>query len=378
MTTFTPEALQGIVYAAYPGVLNKKKQIKADRKAMPWFNILEKWEGAAPVAGASAAGINGPILKYQLTAEFDLQGFERRDVLGFTESPIELETQFPWANVHMGQEFVHEDIEVACGLTIVPNQTRGKNIGKFDSESQAQVLVNYWDAKLEAMDDKFDIAVDQMLLSDNSANPKLAQGLDAYLTVPAATGLVTTGSIGTKLRAASPVLQHYAEIGLTYGASGTLRAGLTRARRQANLSLRGMEMGTEGVDFIMAGAGAIDRYVTFCTSNNIQFLTQLADKKRLADIGIPDTGISFEGIPIVHNPTFEVLDTLLAPASPWTRRMYMLNSKTWQLSYAPAKKKVMSFPDDAGDVRLTRVSLDSKLVLLPKAPNGNALVTLAA
>jgi hypothetical protein len=378
VTTFTPEALQSIAYAAYPGVLNRKKQIKADRKAMPWFNLLEKLEGSAPVAGVSAAGINGPILKYQLTAEFDLQGFERRDVLGFTESPIELETQFQWANLHMGQEFVHEDIEAACGLTIVPNQSRSTKIGKVDSESQAQVLVDYWMAKLEAMDDKFDIAFDQMLLSDNSANPKLAQGLDAYLPFPAATGFVTTGSIGTKLRASSSVLQHYAEIGLTYGAAGTLRAGMTRARRQANLSLRGMEMGTDGVDFIMAGAGAIDRYVNYCTTNNIQFTTTLADKKRMADIGFPDTGVSFEGTPIIHNPTFEVLDTLLAPAAAWTRRMYMLNTKTWQLSYAPAKKKVMSFPPDAGDVRVTRISLDSKAVLLPKAPNANAVILLAS
>ena len=377
-STFTPEALQGIIYAAYPAVLNKKSQIKADRKAMPFWNFLSKNEGNAPVAGATATGINGPTLKYQLTSDLDIQGFERRDVLAFSEGPIELETIFPWSNVHMGQEFVHEDLEAACGITIVPNQARSNRIGKVDSESQAQVLVDYWMAKLEAQDDKFDIALDYTLLADNSANPKLPQGLDAYMSIPAASGLVTTGTLGTKLRSSSIVLQHYAEVGLTYGAGGTLRAGLTRARRQANLNLRGMEMGQGGIDFIMAGAGAIDRYVGYATANNIQFTTTLADKNRLADIGLPDTGISFEGIPIIHNPTFENLDAALAPASPWTRRMYLLNSKTWQMSYAPGKKKVLSFPHDPSDMRITRVSLDSKLVLLPKAINCNAVVTLAS
>jgi hypothetical protein len=375
--TFTPEALQGIIYAAYPAVLNRKAQIKADRKAMPFWNFLSKNEGNAPVAGVTATGVNGPTIKYQLTSDLDIQGFERRDVLAFSEGPIELETAFPWSSVHMGQEFVHEDIETACGITIVPNQARSNRIGKVDSESQAQVLVDYWMAKLEAQDDKFDIALDFTLLADNSANPKLPQGLDAYLTIPATSGLVTTGTLGTKLRSSSAVLQHYAEVGLTYGSGGTLRAGLTRARRQGNLNLRGMEMGQGGIDFIMAGAGAIDRYVAFATTNNIQFTTTLADKNRLADIGLPDTGISFEGIPIIHNPTFENLDAALAPASPWTRRMYMLNSKTWQMSYAPSKKKVMSFPQDASDVRITRVSLDSKLVLIPKAINANAVITLA-
>jgi hypothetical protein len=378
MAIFTPEAIQGIAYAAYAPVLNKKAQIKADRKQMPWLKFLATNEGTAPVAGLGATNINGPILKYQVTSDLAIQGFERRDVLAFSEAPIELETQFQWANVHMGQEFVHEDLEAACGITIVPNQMRSSRIGKFDSASQAQILVDYWAAKLDAMDDKFDIDVDQTLLTDNTSNPKLPQGLDALMSVPATTGLVTTGSLGTKLRAASPVLQHYAEVGLTYGAGGTLRAGLTRARRQANLSLRGLEMGTDGIDFIMAGAGAIDRYVNYATTNNIQFTTTLADKQRMADIGIPDTGLSFEGIPIIHNPTFETLDSLLAPTSPWTRRMYLLNSKTWQMSYAPGKKKILSFPPDKDDVRLSRVSLDSKLVLLPKAINANAVCTLAS
>jgi hypothetical protein len=38
----------------------------------------------------------------------------------------------------------------------------------------------------------------------------------------------------------------------------------------------------------------------------------------------------------------------------------------------------MSFPPDAGDVRVTRISLDSKAVLLPKAPNANAVILLAS
>lgn len=37
----------------------------------------------------------------------------------------------------------------------------------------------------------------------------------------------------------------------------------------------------------------------------------------------------------------------------------------------------MSFPTDAGDVRETRISLDSKVVLLPKAPNANSVITVA-
>lgn len=377
-SSYPAEALQKIAWSSYQGVLNKKDPIKADRKNMPWFNFLSKNEGSAPLIGASATGLNGPVVKYQLTAEFDLQGIERRDQLAFSDSPIELETQFPWSTIHQGLEVVHDDIETATGISIMPNQPRSKSLGKLDSESDAYKLTDYWMSLMDAFDDKFDINFDQLTLTDNSANPKLPQGLDAYMSVPAATGLVTTGSIGTKLRSSSEVLQHYAEVGLTYGAGGTLRAGLTRARRQANLNMRGITKGTNGIDFIMAGAGAIDRYVAFATANNIQFTTTLADKKRMADIGLPDSGISFEGIPIIHNPTFEILDAQLAPASPWTRRMYGLNSKTWRMAYAPGKKKLLSFPMDPSDQRITRISLDSKCVLIPEAINCNFLVTLAS
>ena len=375
--TYTPEALQKIAWSAYPEVLNKKNAIKADLKNMPWKAFLEKVSTDAPIGGVTATGVNGLTVKYQTQSDLDIQGFERRDALAFNEQQIELETLFPWSNVHMGLTYVHDDMEAACGVTIIPNAARSKSLGKGDGSSLGK-LVDYWMATLEAQDDAFDVKMDQTLLTDNSANAKLPQGLDAYMSIPAASGRVTTGSIGSKLRSSSDVLQHYAEVGLTYGAGGTLRAGLTRARRAANLNTRGLAKGGSGVDFIMAGAGAIDRYTAYAEANNINYNTNLADKKRMADIGLPDSGISFEGIPIVHNPTFEILDTLLAPASPWTRRMYGLNSKAWRMAYAPGKKKLISFPADPHNQRITNVSLDSKCVLIPEIINCNFVATLAS
>jgi hypothetical protein len=226
------------------------------------------------------------------------------------------------------------------------------------------------------MMDKFDVQLDLTMHRDNSADAKLPQGLDAYIPNGAATGYVSTGSLGGLTRASAPEVQHYCFVGATYSSGGTLAGALTTARREANLRARGRTGG--GVDFILAGAGAIDRYVSYARANNIFFQTPIGDGKRGVDIGIPDTGLHFEGIPIVHDPTFEALDSLDAPSLPWTRRMYLLNSKTWKMAYAPGKKKFFSAPMDDGDQRITRLSLDSKAVLLPIVTNANAIVNIAS
>jgi hypothetical protein len=369
-STFTPEGLQKIAYSAYNGVFNRRDPFVIDRKAMPFWSFLARNEDTAPLAGA-----DGVIIKYKTDIGLDIQGWERKDPLAFAEGSIELQAKFPWSNVHMGTELVHDDIE-AMGYVVLPNQPRGKNFAKPDSESEAYRMINYMEEYVEGMMDKFEVQLDETLHRDNSADPKLPQGLDAYLPNGAATGYVTTGSIGGLSRASTPEVQHYCYVGATYGSGGTLASAMTTARREANLRARGRTGG--GVDFILAGAGAIDRYVSYARANNLFYMTQTGDSKRKYDIGIPDTGLHFEGIPIVHDPTFEILDAKDAPSLPWTRRMYILNSKTWKMAYAPGKKKFFSAPMDEGDQRVTRLSLDSKLSLLPTVTNANAIVNVAS
>jgi hypothetical protein len=383
---FTPEALQRIAYSTYNGVYNRRNPYKVDRKAMPFLSYASMHEDTAPLAGA-----DGPIVKYQVQSNLDLQGWERKDNLLFNEQSIELEAQYPWSNIHQGIEFVHDDLE-AMGFIILPNQPRGKSFAKPDSASDAYKLVNYVDRSIEAMMDKFDVNMDLLLHRDNSANPKLPQGLDAYWPVGVAAGMTSDGdgtrgyygegSIGGKLRASWPdVLQHYLWLGATYGAAGSLRTALTTAKREAQLRSRGRSK--SGVKFIMAGAGFIDRYVKFATQNNTNFtqaVTMLSNGglSRL-DIGIPDSGLHFEGTPIIHNPTFEALDQLEGALTyPWTRRAYLIDPESMCVAYAPGKKRYFSAPLDEGSVRVVRMSLDSKMVLLPKILNASTVVTVAA
>jgi hypothetical protein len=382
---FPPEVFRRIVYATYDGVHNVRNPLKVDRKRMPWLSLLQKQKDNAPLAGA-----NGVVLKYKLQSNLDIQGWERKDTLQFNEQNIELDTQFPWANIHEGWEIVHDDLE-AMGYTILPNQARGKNFAKLDSESDAFRLVDYLKEGIESMMDKMDVNTDQVTLRDNSANPKLPQGLDAYWPVGVAPGMVTDaggtygyynlGSVGGKLRSQYPdVLQHFLWLNATYGAAGSLRIALNYAKREAELRSRGRSKG--GIRAILAGSRALDKYVKFATVNNTNYTTSFVpldpNGVKTLDIGIPDSGLHFEGVPIVHCPTFEILDRIENPTFKWTDRMVMIDPESFGEAFAPGKENYFSAPMDEGDTRVTRLSLDSKMVMLPKIINANTIVHVGA
>jgi hypothetical protein len=385
--TYTPAALARIAYSVYDGVLNKRNPYIIDRKKMPWWSYLMRHEDTAPLAGA-----NGVIVKLKQYGGLDIQGWERRDPLAFAESNIELQTQYPWSNVHMGLEIVHDDLE-AMGYVVLPNQARGKNFAKADSKSDAFKMINYLEDQVEDMVDSFDVKMDQTLLRNNtSVDPKLPQGFDAYWPFTATAsdlagngttlgsgdvyGYYAAGSIGGKTRSQYEDLQHFVWSKATYGSNGTLRNALTTARREAELRSRGRSK--SGIKFIMAGSRFIDKYVAFAQANTIQYHLTPGGTPRL-DIGIPDTGLHFEGTPIVHNPSFEIMDQLLGytgtgSALAWTNRAVLIDDSSVCIAYAPGKKKFFSAPMDEGDVRVTRLSLDSKCVLIPKINNANAIV----
>ncbi len=383
--SFPQEVLRRIAYATYDGVYNRRAPLIADRKRMPWLGMLEKRKESAPLAGQS-----GVVVKYKLQSNLDIQGWERKDPLQFSEQNIELDTQYPWANIHEGLEIVHDDLE-AMGYVVLPNQPRGKNFAKMDSESDAFRLVNYLQESIESMLDKMDVNVDQLTLRDNSADPKLPQGFDAYWPVGVAPGMVTDasgtygyynlGSIGGKLRASYPdVLQHFLYLNTTWGAGGSLRVALNYARREAELRSRGRSK--SGIKAILAGSRAIDKYVKYATQNGTNYTQSFVpldpNGVKMLDVGIPDSGIHFEGIPVVHCPTFEILDRIENPTYRWTDRMVMIDPESFCEAFAPGKENFFSAPMDEGDVRVTRLSIDSKMVMLPKIVNANAIVHLGA
>ena len=378
--SFPTDTFYQIGQEVFNSVLNMKDPKKVDRKEMPLLSYLRRKEKDAPTAGNL-----GVQVIYKNTDQGEIQGWQRNESLNFSESQFDMQTIFPWSNIHFGRELTHDDIE-AKGFVVIPNAPRGKAFAKSDPGSENFKKLDFVKEVIESMLDKNDICEDRLLHTDNSADPKLPQGLDAYLPVGATGNMVTgsgvlagtygyynSGSIGSLFRSSYPEqLQHFIWLNATYGAANSARTSLNRCVRESQL--RGRGRSKKGLEFIVAGQGWIDRYIASATasgSNYTNAVTVLKDGGlQNLDIGIPDSAIHFNGIPIIHDPTFEYLDSINPGLTyPWTRRAYGIDKGAFTLGVAGGKVRLFSAPMDPPDKRIIRLSIDSKMVLLPEAPN---------
>lgn len=362
MPITTPEQVSRVALSVYKYVANKKNPTAIDRQKMILPEIFGKRKGQSSATGGT--------WKWKLKHDSgtQMQMFQRKDVLGFTEPEFLMEMEYDFKNFFMGNEVTHEDLQ-ELGYDVTPDGPRGKSFAKASSDTEAERLVNYFEELIESLDDKFDVEMDKILHRDGSYDSKALVGLDGILPVTN-----TSGTIGGINRADSRV-RHYVETNLTVTANGTLLDGLTRARRNCLLNGRGHNLG--GGLVMVAGAAFVDGYRSYAKANGIEYKWDPSKALNGLDIGIPEASFQFEGVPIVWDPTFEYLDTIESPTATWTKRCYLLAPKTWKLMVGNKMDKTFSAPLDKAEQRVSRFGLTSRLSLGCVVPNANALVTIA-
>lgn len=359
--TYLPaQVLQEITFACYDDVLNKNDVIAVDRKEMPFLERLMKRK-------KSDAGSTGGVTKVLLKTSggSEIQAWQRRDVLGFQETVVDLTLEFPFVNLHSGLELVHDDL-LNMGYAISYNEDRNPK-KPFRAKGDLNRLADIVSEKIETFLDDWKIQLDQILLRDGSYDSKTLVGLDGLVSTSA-----STGTIGGKSRV-NPHLQHVVRTGLTTSASGTLYTGMKRALHDANLNGRGR---SSRVDFLMAGRDFIDGYIAWRLNNGWTVNTN-ASKLGKIDLQIEDSDLSFAGIPIVHNPSMDVLDTVESAAIPWSKRCYGISSKALELRVPSGMDMQFTHPPEPGDQRFSRFSLDFRCGLVNTIPNSHFMVSIA-
>lgn len=361
MANLTPAQLQRSLLAARNTVFNKFKLVPQDRSELVWLQFMRKH--------SKSSATNGGVVEVLLKKNGGLriEHFSGSDVLSHQENDIAIKLTYEFKYSHMGLRIVHEELENS-GFVVMPNQSRDRNFAKMNRKD-ADLLMNLLEERVEDMDRSWDEELDKILLRDGSLDPKSPIGLDGLVTMDA-----TTGTIGGKSRS-NPMLQHTVDLTLTVGAGGNIRKQMTKARRAANVN----NVGVGGkVDFIMVGAEFLDGYTNWMELNGIQY-TRMANKATGVDIGIPDTDVHFENIPMVHNPTFEDLDAegYTSGGVLMTKRCYFINSRSWHLLHPDGKMKFFSAPADDKDRRITLMDLDGRHCPIVTKPNSNAVVALA-
>ena len=363
MTDLTPQVLQAAAYAVRDEVTNPKNPYRFDVYQMPLLRWLETRKKARSFN-------NGKLVtKLARDGGLTLEHPTRGSTLSFGEVWPDDELEFTPSYDHLGQQIVHQDL-MNMGFTVVPNQPRSEgSFARKLPQAQALMLVDYLKLKMETMLKDWDEQQDLQWWRDGTQATGAPDGIDALLPLDN-----TSGSYGGKSRA-DQIVRHAVKTGSTVIASGTLERDLNQLYRE--ITMYTSPIAGSKVDMIRAGDDWIDGYVAYCKANGLEYKRELGDVSRV-DIAMPDSKIHWNGIPIVNVPTFRKLDEIGAySGTPWAKRAYFMQSATWELAYQAGFDKVMSFPPDPADRRLSYISLDGRYSLICHFPRGNGISTIA-
>lgn len=217
------------------------------------------------------------------------------------------QASYPWRGCHDGFA-LNEDELFQNGISIV----EGK--GGDNDESERMQLTNLLEENLETLRLGFEQKFDYELHRDGTQSGDAVAGLDYLVSLTP-----TAGTVGGIDRSANTFWQNNVA---TAVASNDLIDTMEQQWRKC--SRNGGQP-----DFILAGETFIDTLRDAAISQITRFLEIRSSGGTGMDPSVPD--LFFHKVPIVWDPVFLDLDTNLAPATPWQKRCYFLQTKFMKL-----------------------------------------------
>lgn len=362
MPALSSAQLAHIQTAVYNKVDTKGKQFRLNSKRRPFLAWLMKLMEPTSLEGGSLT------YKQQVESGLVETTWVGDDQIDASEPDILIDLTYGYFNFNIAIRILHDELR-RLGYTILPNGT-GQLDERAFSKSEQLKLVKYLTKLVVEQRDAYDRRLDLLLHRSGAQSNTVQPGIFGLLSLTP-----TVGNIGTKSRAAFPVLQNQVATGLTITAAGTLRSGLDRLWRQANIF--GVDGGVPGeLQVVFAGQAFIEGIKAWREANNWQVRTDPGTLAKL-DIAIPDSSIEYDGMPVVHNPTMDTLDSIDVSSPTFTKQSLWLNPKTIQFRNQEGLHKVASAPMDPPNQRLTRQDLDGTYSLGINAPASNGIAALA-
>jgi len=353
MGVLTQQQLATILFGIREFVDNPKNPHTLDRRQMPGLAMAQKWKKVVPFIN------NKVTIKYKDEVDLDMQIWNNMDELGFKEFQTGFDLTFEGTQLHIGMKFPHQELKDE-GYTVLPNGVRNQNFASTLSRVEGLRMFDTLREKMEAAFDRYDVLFDQKLLNNISGNaPEPTAIMDLISKTP------TIGTYGGRNRA-DPQMQNPVILNST---NASFERDMNRLMRASMLFNRGFK--GAGPDVIRASGGWIDRYndaTRDVAGGHRSNMT--VNKPGPVDIGIPDTDWKFNNAPIVYDPTMDLMAELTGDAS-WNRRAIGLNTKTWVLGMGESEDKLVTFPDDPHNQRVTRGSIDTRYMLYCINPRSN-------
>jgi hypothetical protein len=266
------------------------------------------------------------------------------------------QAKFSWGSFHDGFG-LNEDELTQNGIVMTDDRD------SVPSDAERVQLVNILEENMDTLKLGFQENFDLMLHRDGTASSTDIPGLDAIIDMTPATGVV--GGIDP---ATNTAWRNYANTSVATTA-GAVVAAMETAWRAT------VRVGGSAPDFFLAGSDFFDAYRNDANNAINRQLTVNGKGGNTIDAG--NTGVFFKGVEVVWDPVFDLLDTLDAPAIPWKKRLYMINTKHISLRPIKGHWMVNRTPPRVYDRYVHYFALTAKAALTTNRRNAHAVLALA-
>ncbi len=324
MPTFTTPVLENVTNSVLDFYIKGKAidQIKQDR---PLVDLLESNAKTFP---GGKGNISIPVrASYQTT----IMGYELNDTVTYVNPTPTKRVFYPWKEIHAGITMTLSELK-ADGISVV-DTLDGKTTSEH-SRRDLVVLTGILDEKLYDMTEGFGVNLNAMLWGDGTADPKGFLGVRAFIADNPAVG--TVGGIN-RATAGNEWWRNRSNIAAPWAPAAT-NGGVVLAALGAEL--RQLRKYGARPTKMLAGSDFIAGMEMELRSNGNYTLDGFM-RKSSTDGGMAD--LSYQGIPIVYDPTLDGL-TGLAPVG--AKRMYVWDPRhiylykmdqEWMKKHAPAR-----------------------------------------
>lgn len=297
---FNQAQLAAIGYTSIP-LFARNDPIDQVNTVHPFFNALVKNKEDAP------GGAENYVEQVYIDNDSNGQNYFGADQVSYNERDNVRQAKYPWYNYFNGFGF-DEDTLKANGIIV--NDDREA----VASQAEKVQLTNRLKTAYKSMKLGSQADLDIEFHLDGSQSTKAVPGLDHLVSLTPNVGVV--GGIDA---ATSPYWRNNTSLGIvtTTPADGNINAAMKRMWRANTL------YGGNAPNLIVCGQDfleALEKENKAISHLNVQ----MSGSGTSYDGAVKNT--TFMGVPVEWDPTFDKLDELFSPATPWSKRCYMLNT----------------------------------------------------
>lgn len=252
----------------------------------------------------------------------NFQWFNGSSVVTYNRRVTNEQANFAWRSCHDGLA-IDEDRLAQNGIIVVDSSNdinagsspSTNDMGRNASQAEKIQLTNLIEEQAEALRLGFQEQFSYQLHLDGTQSIDAITGLDGLVSLAPTTG--TVGGID-RSSAANAYWRNNVATGLTTTTStGTILNSMEVMFRQCTRN-------GGRPDLMIAGSNFIDGYRNFVLNTFGRMDFGPSNTKKVE--GGTEV-LTFQGIEVQWSPEFQELDARFAPATPWEKRLYMLNSQ---------------------------------------------------